>query len=186
MFKVEYITNSIFNSRTYILLEEGSDKVWLVDCGDVEPLLSMVERRKIEGVLLTHAHFDHIYGLPSLLEKFPDVVICTNEWGKGALADDRLNMSRYHESPVRVDCSNVQVVKEGDNVFGFDVYETPGHNPSCLCFANRDLIFTGDAYIPGCKVVMNFPHSNKALAQSSVERILRMAEGKKVFPGHEV
>lgn len=159
MFKVEYITNSIFNSRTYILLEEGSDKVWLVDCGDVEP---------------------------SLLEKFPDVVICTNEWGKGALADDRLNMSHCHESPVRVDCSNVQVVKEGDNVFGFDVYETPGHNPSCLCFANRDLIFTGDAYIPGCKVVMNFPHSNKALAQSSVERILRMAEGKKVFPGHEV
>ena len=48
------------------------------------------------------------------------------------------------------------------------------------------MIFTGDAYIPGCKVVMNFPHSNKALAQSSVERILRMAEGKVVMPGHEV
>lgn len=61
-----------------------------------------------------------------------------------------------------VDCSNVRVVNEGTKV----------------CFANRDMIFTGDAYISGCKVVMNFPHSNKALVQPYVERILRLAEGK--------
>lgn len=35
MLKVDYITNSKFNSRTYILSDEGSGKVWLVDCGDV-------------------------------------------------------------------------------------------------------------------------------------------------------
>lgn len=185
MIEVVYITNSVFNSRTYIL-SDCSDKVWLVDCGDVEPLLLIVGSRKVEGVLLTHAHFDHIYGLPSLLERFPDVAIYTNEWGKLALADAKLNMSRYHESPVKVDCSNVRVLKEGDKVFGFDVYETPGHNPSCLCFANSEMIFTGDAYIPGCKVVTNLPHCDKALAQSSAERILKLSEGKCIFPGHEV
>ena len=185
MLKVGYITNSIFNSRTYIL-SDGSDKVWLVDCGDVEPLLSIVDGRKVAGVLLTHAHFDHIYGLPSLLERFPDVAIYTNEWGKAALADAKLNMSLYHDSPITVDCSYVRVVGEGDKVCGFDVFETPEHNPSCLCYANRDMIFTGDAYIPGCKVVTNLPHCDKELAQSSVERILRLAEGKSVFPGHEV
>ena len=42
MLKVDHITNSIFNSRTNILSEDGSEKVWLVDCGDVEPLLSIV------------------------------------------------------------------------------------------------------------------------------------------------
>ena len=185
MFKVYYITNSIFNSRTYIL-SDGSDKVWIVDCGDVEPLLSIVGSRMIEGVLLTHAHFDHIYGLPSLLERFPSVAIYTNESGKRALADAKLNMSLYHDSPVRVDSPNVRVLKEGDKVFGFDVYETPGHNPSCVCYANDEVIFTGDAYIPSCKVVTNLPHCDKALAQSSVERILRLAEGKCVFPGHEM
>lgn len=184
--QTSYITNSIFNSRTYILSDDDSDKVWLVDCGDVEPLLPIVGSKKVEGVLLTHAHFDHIYGLPSLLARFPDMAIYTNEWGKAALADDKLNMSRYHESPVKVDCSNVRVVKEGDKVFGFDVYETPGHNPSCLCYANDDVIFTGDAYIPGCKVVTNLSHCDKALAQSSAERILKLAEGKTVMPGHEV
>lgn len=185
MLKVDHITNSIFNSRTYVLSDSGSDAVWLVDCGDVEPLLSLMGNRKVEGVLLTHAHFDHIYGLPLLLEKFPDVAIYTNEWGKAALADAKLNMSLYHGTPVRIDCHNVRVVKEGDKVFGFDVYETPGHNPSCLCFANSEVIFTGDAYISGCKVVTNLPHCDKTLASASVARIMALAEGKTVMPGHE-
>ena len=186
MIHISHIANSIFNSRTYVLSDSGSDAVWLVDCGDVEPILSIVGSKSVEGVLLTHAHFDHIYGLPLLLEKFPEVAIYTNEWGKRALADARLNMSLYHDSPVKVDSPNVRVLKEGDKVFGFDVYETSGHNPSCLCYANSEMIFTGDAYIPGCKVVTNLPHCDKTLAQSSVERILKLAEGKSVFSGHEV
>lgn len=48
MLKVDYITNSVFNSRTYIL-SDGSDKAWLVDCGDVEPMLLIVGSRKVEG-----------------------------------------------------------------------------------------------------------------------------------------
>ena len=185
MLHVDYITNSIFNSRTYIL-SDGSDTVWLVDCGDVEPLLKLVGNRKVEAVLLTHAHFDHIYGLPLLLEKFPDIEIFTNEWGRHALADDKLNMSRYHESPVLVDGSNVHLISEGERVCGLDVYETPGHNPSCICYANSDAIFTGDAYIPGCNVVTNLPNCDKAQADASLERILTLSEGRTVYPGHTV
>ncbi|MCQ2181785.1 MAG: MBL fold metallo-hydrolase [Bacteroidales bacterium] len=122
MLIVDYIVNSVFNSRTYILSEDGSDKVWLVDCGDVEPVMSIVGSRKVEGVLLTHAHFDHIYGLPSLLERFPDVAIYTNGWGKRALADDRMNLSRYHDAPVCVECPNVRIVSEGEKVCGLDVF----------------------------------------------------------------
>lgn len=39
MLKVDYFTNRVFNSRTYILSKEGSDEVWLVDCGDIDRLL---------------------------------------------------------------------------------------------------------------------------------------------------
>lgn len=183
--KIEYITNSVFNSRTYVL-SEVSDKVWLVDCGDMEPVLSLVGNRMVEGVLLTHAHFDHIYGLPALLERFPEVAICTNEWGRAALADAKLNMSLYHEFPVRIDCHNLQIVEEGDKVCGFDVYETPGHNPSSICYTNKDVIFTGDAYIPGCKVVTNLPHCEKQQAEMSIGRILKLSKGKTIYPGHTV
>lgn len=186
MFQVDYITNSVFNSRTYILSEIGSDSVLLVDCGDIEPIMERIGGRNVDAVLLTHAHFDHIYGLPVLLEKFPDVLIYTNEWGKRALADDKLNMSRYHENPVRVVCANVRDVREGDNLFGFEVFETPGHNPSCVCYADKEVIFTGDAYIPGCKVVTNLPHGDKEASSFSMKVINSIKLNRIVCPGHSV
>lgn len=75
---VSHIVNSIFSSRTYILSEEGNTEFWLVDCGDIPPivdLLSFIGGRPfgLKGVLLTHAHYDHIYGLPQLMELFPQV-----------------------------------------------------------------------------------------------------------------
>ena len=188
--RVDYITNSIFNSRTYILSGEGSDGVWLVDCGDVEPMLANVAGRKIVGVLLTHAHFDHIYGLPELLKHFPEVPIYTNEWGKQALANDRWNMSRYHEQSVVVDNADIRILKEGDIIElgeeNLEVIETPGHNPSCLCYISKDCIFTVDAHIPGTPVVTNLPKCDKALALASEQRIIQLAQGKKIYPGHSV
>ena len=39
MLRVSHIVNSVFTSRTYILSKEGENACWIVDCGDVEPLL---------------------------------------------------------------------------------------------------------------------------------------------------
>lgn len=47
------------------------------------------------------------------------------------------------------------------------------------------LVVTGDAYIPGVKVVTMLPHSDKSKAKESVERILKLAGGRTVMPGHE-
>lgn len=176
------IVNSVFNSMTYIIPIGDDKECCLVDCGDVGKVIE--EGWRVKSVLLTHAHFDHIYGLPLLLEKFPDVLIYTNEWGKAALADDRMNMSHYHESPIRIDCSNVLVIGEGDIVCGFNVYETPGHNPSCICYLNDEIIFTGDAYIPDCKVVANLPNSDKIQVVKSLEILKSLIQGKLVCPGH--
>lgn len=70
MIQIHYITNTIFTSKTYILYREGESKVWLVDIGDVEPVVEFLQEKNlsVEGVLLTHAHFDHIYGLEALVE----------------------------------------------------------------------------------------------------------------------
>ena len=72
MIQIKEIVNSIFTSKTYILFCEGEDKAWLVDIGDIEPVVAFLQEKKlmVEGVFLTHGHFDHIYGLPSLLEHY--------------------------------------------------------------------------------------------------------------------
>lgn len=195
MLKVKHIVNSVFTSRTYILTQEGSYSVWLVDCGDVPPLMymlsSMGDAFIIKGVLLTHVHYDHIYGLPRLTEKFPSLRVYTNEYGKNALMDIRLNYSKYHNDPIEYESENVVTCEEGSVIELFDgvqakVYHTPGHSPSCQTYEVSDYLFTGDAYIPGIKVVTTFKGGDKMKAAESVERILQLAEGKVVCPGHKV
>ena len=196
MVKVSHIVNSVFTSRTYILSQEGSSYVWLVDCGDVPPIVDMLsslgdDTSMIKGVLLTHVHYDHIYGLPRLKEKFPSLQVYTNEYGKKALTDIWLNYSKYHNDPIVYESENVVTCDEGSVIELFDgvqakVCHTPGHNPSCLTYEVGDYLFTGDAYIPGIKVVTTLKGGDKVKAAESVERILRLAEGKVVCAGHEV
>ena len=195
MVKLVHVVNSVFTSKTYFLTQEGNPSVWLVDCGDVPPIVDMLSSMGgafiIKGVLLTHVHYDHIYGLPRLTEKFPSLRVYTNEYGKNALTDIRLNYSKYHNDPIEYESENVVTCDEGTMIELFDgvqakEYHTPGHNPSCLTYEVGDYLFTGDAYIPGIKVVTTFKGGDKVKAAESVERILQLAEGKVVCPGHKV
>lgn len=193
MLTVDYITNKVFNSRTYILTPEATDGVWLVDCGDVDVVYERIGEKPIEGVLLTHTHSDHVYGLEALIERFQNVKIFTNAYGVEALKSPKLNISRYHsEYPDIVfdKPENICVVGEGDTIDMFGetvtVYETLGHDPSCLCYRIENRLFTGDAYIPGVKVFTGFPYSNRQQAKESAERILQLSENCLVMPGHTI
>lgn len=191
MLKVDHIVNTIFNSITWVLSDSDSDHVWLVDCGDVNLVLELIGKKDVVGVLLTHAHFDHIYGLPELLMRFPNCKIYTNESGRETLANAKKNMSFYHETPVTVDESYSTICNDGDSITLFqntiaNVYATPGHHPSCLTFMVDDCLFTGDAFIPGVKVVTYLPQGNKVQAQESLEKIRKFAFEKIVCSGHNI
>lgn len=193
MLSVEYFTNRVFNSRTYILTRPDCEKVWLVDCGDMDRVLELIKGKTVEGVLLTHAHSDHIYGLETLIDFFPRVKVYTNAFGAEALRSPRMNLSSYHSEYPEISIDrpeNVQILTDEDQIEILGVpsllYETPGHDPSCLTYIIEDKAFTGDSYIPGMKVFTGFPHSNKPQAAASVERILQLVRGCIILPGHTV
>lgn len=194
MVEIHDITNTIFTSKTYILSKQGCDKAWLVDIGDVEPVLDFLHEKQltVEGVFLTHAHFDHIYGLEALVKHFPLCKVYVAEDAKLALASDKLNMSRYHGDRINYYKDNVVVVHEGESMTLFEdeppmaFYETPGHNPGCLTMVMGNMIFTGDAYIPGVGVNTRLPRGDKMLANQSMERILQLAGGKTILSGHQM
>ncbi len=188
--KVKINVNSFFNSCTYVISDNHCQ--FLVDCGDVDSLLSVLDGNKLNCVLLTHAHFDHIYGLNDLLEHYPDVLVYTNEEGQIALLNERKNMSLYHESPFIFQFpQNIRIIND-NNIIELSketkvkVIFTPGHHPSCLTYIIGDTIFTGDSYIPGIKVVTNLPKGNKKQAQESIDKILTMSEGRTIYPGHYI
>lgn len=194
MIGIKEIVNNIFTSKTYILSKSGEEKSWLVDIGDIDPVLLYLNEHHlyVEGVFLTHAHFDHIYGLEALVEHYPKCKVVVCEYAKQALASDKLNVSRYHGTPIIFESDNVVVVHEGESMSLFEdepdmvFYETPGHNPGCLTMVMGDLIFTGDAYIPGVGANTRLPRADKELAKISLERILKLAEGKTILSGHQI
>lgn len=191
--EIEQYINSVFASNTWVLRED--ENAYLIDCGDIDVILATYSNRvTIKGIFLTHTHFDHIYGINKVLEKYPFCVIYTSNYGIKGLTSSRLNLSFYYSEidNIEIFSRNVQVLKEQDRIQLFDgveviVFETPGHDPSCLTYCIGKTIFTGDAYIPGNKVVTNLPHGDKRSAEISVMRINRMIkEGEyDVCPGHE-
>lgn len=185
--RIQHVVNTIFNSCSYVI--GNDDCSWIVDCGDVDSILPLI-RGKLCGVLLTHAHFDHIYGLNQLLSLYRDVPVFTNAAGLEALLSDKLNFSRYFGIPFELQYpENVKVVEDGQQLDLFEgvkalVVETPGHSPCCVTWMLDDVIFTGDSYIPGVKTVTNVPHSNKTMAEKSETLIRRLAEHRDIYPGH--
>ena len=185
--RIQHVVNTIYNSCSYVI--GNDDCSWIVDCGDVDRILPLI-RGRLCGVLLTHAHFDHIYGLNQLLSLYRDVPVYTNAAGQETLLSDKLNFSRYYGDPfVLSRPENVAIVADGEELALFDdikaraVY-TPGHSPGCVTWIVDDAVFTGDSLIPGVKTVTNIPHSDKGLAARSECAIREMAQHRTIYPGH--
>ena len=188
------IVNSISSSKSYILYKNGCEKAWLVDIGDIEPVVKFFDAQNLSvaGVFLTHGHYDHFYGLQALVEQYPDCKVYSTAYTKQVIASKDMNLSCKLEKPIKYQGENVVSVSEGDEFILFDgepplqIYEVPGHNPGCMAMIVDDYIFTGDAYIPGLGVKDFVPYADKEQAKSSLERIMKLAEGKTIYAGHQV
>lgn len=187
------VVNRLLNSITYILPIDNQKKCYLVDCGDLETIINY--GWNVCGVLLTHSHYDHCYGLNKLVEYFPKVRIYTNESGKNGLMNSRLNLSKYSEEVENFEflyTENIVLIKDELSLFLYGDLEikvllTPGHDPSCISYIVGNNIFTGDAYIPGINVVTTFPQSNKVLAINSQTRLQVLEkEGYNILSGHKL
>ena len=184
------------------LLIIGSEKTALYDCGMAycgadtaeniaETLQKLqesgrVKRNALDYILLSHSHYDHIGGLPYILDLYPDAVVYGSEKCRSVL--DRENARKLIRElgeeardlyrpgcgePIRTDGLRVNVVlRDGDSISLGDetitAYETKGHTDCSLSYylAPVGLLLTsestgileGDDYIhtPSLKI---FPDS---------------------------
>lgn len=195
MLEVVRFVNSRFTSNTYILSHPEYDDVWVVDPGDTENIfkwMNVHSKTVITGVLLTHAHFDHIYGMNDILSLYSQcTVYVANEYGKELLNDPKKNGSKYtKEGPTVINDSSRVGFYFGNMTLWDDtaikVIYTPGHSDDSVCFMVENMLFTGDTLIKDVRTVTKLKTGSKVKLSES----LRLLEGYKgsgliVHPGHE-
>lgn len=188
---IKQFINSFFRSNSFIYIDEKSSKCVLIDCGDIDPIIDYIKSRKLNliGVMITHSHYDHIYGLNKLLRYYPNIQIYTSEYGLKGLLSDKLNLSKYHDDKfILNNPKNVNIIKNNKLLLGsivINVLDTPGHDQSCLTYIINNYIFTGDSYLPSYKLVSIFPKSDKKMAFDSELKIKSTLNSNNVIcPGH--
>jgi len=165
----------------------------VVDPGDSIPILNwiMENNKFLKGILITHSHFDHIYGINDLCAAFPNVEIFASKHAKEGMLSAKLNRSYYAEIPFVVKCSNINVLEECDKVLLLEnifvnVINTPGHNNDCISFQIGKHLFTGDALIPGIKVYTKSKYGNKIHAENSIQKLItKFDDDTMIWPGHD-
>ena len=194
MIRYVRLVNSRFSSNTYILYKEGKIGVWLVDPGDFEPVADWIGRtghKCVDGVLLTHAHFDHIYGLNEVMSQFPHVkIFVSNECGRSLLYDDKKNGSKYtEEGPFVLHNLDADIHFYGttQNLLGeeIDVIYTPGHSEDSVCFIIENYLFTGDTVIKDTRTVTKLRGGSADSLRISLRTLeQKRGHGLEVCPGH--
>ena len=190
-------TNKILASNTYILSKDNNDNVYIVDPGDSVVIINwLVSHKKVlSGLFLTHAHFDHMYGLNDLLDKYPEASLYVSKLMLDGLFNVRLNTSLYHEQPFVLSdryLRNIKLLNEGYNFMLWDTHKlfavyTPGHTKDCVSFGIDNFLFSGDSLIPGKKIFYRKKMSDHKAIANSIEKIFNIFDSIEkiiLLPGH--
>ena len=137
-----------------------------------------------QAILLTHAHVDHIGGVPALATQYHIPVWMHN-------ADRGLYLSPDNCLPPWIPAvQNLPLPAEAlphiDGV-DFTVIHTPGHTPGGVCyhFANDGFILSGETLFCGSIGRTDFPGGNyDTLIRSIREKLLLLPGETIVYPGH--
>lgn len=182
--------NPFKSSNSYLIQTFQSNEGWLFDIGDSPEIAAATGNIKINGLFITHAHFDHLKGIKEFYEKHPECTIYGSSHCIQWLSDDRRNLSYYYEKPLCFFPERICMVDK-DDVFRLsdssfiEFIPTPGHTEDSMTYRIGDVIITGDSYIPFVPPVTKLKGGNRHKYEESVALIKkRLTARTLLLPGH--
>ena len=185
--------------NTYIVV--NGNVGFVVDPGgDAQEIYSIFQKQKakLEAILLTHAHFDHIGGVAELCriasngedgkenpQNAPTVFLHKDELEKiGSYKNMGFSMNANPEKFV----PDI-LLKGGETlkIAGLDVkvIHTPGHAKGSVCYVVSDKIFVGDTLFFMSYGRTDFYDGNaKDLKNSIVNKLFALKGNYTILPGH--
>ncbi len=184
-----------FQENTYLVYNDAK-QCWIIDPGmydasELSYFISYIEDNKLvpQGIINTHTHIDHIFGIPGLLDKYKiplgihekDAPVLMGATGSAALFgfDYRVIPQPTFYIP---DGKKLQL--GADEV---DILFVPGHSPGSIAFYYMpgNWVIAGDVLFSGSIGRTDLPGGNhNQLIDSIKTRLLTLPEATIVYSGH--
>tara|TARA_R110002124_G_scaffold280666_1_gene454126 strand:- start:2570 stop:3199 length:630 start_codon:yes stop_codon:yes gene_type:complete len=181
-----------FAENTYLLIKD--EKAILIDPGfsnesEYQSFKKVIGSTKLEAIVLTHSHVDHVLGLQRVLKDF-EVKVYVN-------TDDLFLWENFGSQATMFGLNQVgfsfrpeALPKDAEfeiGEFKFHCLYTPGHSPdhTSLYFEDEGLVIAGDALFKGSIGRTDLYKGDFEVLEKSIqEKLYTLPEETKVYPGH--
>ncbi len=153
------------------LVETNAGTVLIDPAVYTDRLQELLHGRRVDYVVNTHGHFDHVGGNWDLKKRGSPLLI-------------------HHADLVYVDKAFPRhpgfdrYIDDGDEIAGLRVIHTPGHSPGSVTLVGDGIMFTGDLLFAGSIGRTDFPGGSDADMWRSLALILALDGDFRVYPGH--
>ena len=180
-----------YQTNCYFLFREETKKAIVIDPADNGKLIydKLTQNGfSVEAILLTHGHFDHIWGSKELRElSGAKIYALDKEQTLCESVDNNLSAMVGRAYTVVPD----EYVADGaeltfDNI-SFKVIATPGHTIGSCCYyvEKAGILISGDTLFQESTGRTDFPTgSMSSIVRSIREKLFVLPDDTKVYPGH--
>jgi glyoxylase-like metal-dependent hydrolase (beta-lactamase superfamily II) len=191
MLKIEvFILLPAFQTNTWLIWDEKSKQALLIDpAAPDSSLLELIKKQglKLQGIVNTHGHGDHIGGNSYFQEAF-GCPIMIHEADQKMLVDNKKNLSEFMGTPLKLEPAD-RLLHDGDIIelgtHQLKVIHTPGHTPGGVCLLAGKLLISGDTLFELSIGRTDFPKgSHEQIIDSIKNKLFILPDDTVVFPGH--
>ena len=186
--RIRVICPYSFGANTYLLIS-GTHALVVDPAVSVEAISAVLseEGAALEGILLTHGHFDHTtsvdtvrdtYKIPAYIHDHDTVML--GDAHKSAFYT--FFRKECVHRPAEYTISDGDVIPLGDE--RITVIHTPGHTGGSVCFLCGDILVSGDTLFADSVGRTDLWSGDTASLRSSLDYLGKLDASITIYPGH--
>ncbi len=190
--RIECFILGEMQTNCYLVRNEETNEAVMIDPGTCpKELVQHIkdEEIKLDAILLTHGHFDHIGGIDGFVDEF-QVPVYAGEKEQALLLDPNLSLTSDYVPGGYIFADAISLT-DGQILhlagYDFEVIFTPGHTVGSVSYyvASEGVLFDGDCLFYESVGRTDFPTGDtEALLDSIQNRLFALPDQTKVYPGH--